>query len=173
MQWRHLLYCSIILSKRKHLYIYLSGHEYTRSVEYLMHENIGHFTFRHKLCSKCFESILKPLAASTREKAWVYQSTRPCLPRVTQLMTVFCVHLVKYQPQTGASGAVCPSGQAAWTVHHVQNHTLLCHFSSQPVGPPCLASPLAFGLIGLNKPDTSKYWLTGGAFLREALKTES
>jgi hypothetical protein len=39
-----------------------------------------------------------------------------------------------------------PSGQAAWTVHHVQNHTLLGH--SPPGGPPCWPSPLAFGLIG-------------------------
>ncbi len=143
-------------------------------------------------------------------------------------MTVFCVHLVKDQPQTGACGAVrglqrdvvylgwpiapsytspnargwgvvstavyitwhgaqinfgdltpyltygcsSPSGKAAWTVYQVQNHTLLGLSSpaSQPAGPPCLASPLAFGLIGLNKPDTSKYWLTGGEFWWKHLK---
>jgi hypothetical protein len=39
---------------------------------------------------------------------------------------MFCVHLVKDQPQTGASGVVLQS-QAAWTVHHVKNHTLLGH----------------------------------------------
>jgi hypothetical protein len=36
-----------------------------------------------------------------------------------------------------------------WSVHHVQNHTLLGHSSSQLGGPPCWTSPLAFGLIGL------------------------
>ncbi len=35
-----------------------------------------------------------------------------------------------------------PSGQAAWTVYHEQNHALL----GQPGGLPCWASPLAFGL---------------------------
>ncbi len=30
----------------------------------------------------------------TREKAWVYQSARPCLPCATQLMTDGCVHLL-------------------------------------------------------------------------------
>jgi hypothetical protein len=51
----------------------------------------------------CCESTTR---VTTREKAWVYQSTRPCLPCVTQLMTVFYVHLVIDQPQAGASGAV-------------------------------------------------------------------
>jgi hypothetical protein len=37
---------------------------------------------------------------------------RPCLPCVTYLMAVFCVHLVIDQPQTGAS---CVVRQAAWT----------------------------------------------------------
>jgi hypothetical protein len=32
-----------------------------------------------------------------------------------------CVHLVIYHKWCG------PSGQAAWTVHHMQNHTLLGH----------------------------------------------
>ncbi len=42
-----------------------------------------------------------------------------------------------------------PSGQAAWSVHHVQNHTRMVTVpSSQPGGPPCWTSPLAFGLIG-------------------------
>jgi hypothetical protein len=44
-----------------------------------------------------------------------------------------------------------PSGQAAWTAHHIQNHTLLGH--SPPASQAgrhvdCWASPLAFGLIG-------------------------
>jgi hypothetical protein len=40
---------------------------------------------------------------------------------VTQLMTDGCVHFVKDQPQARASAKWCgPSGQAAWTVHHVK-----------------------------------------------------
>jgi hypothetical protein len=41
------------------------------------------------------------------------------------------------------------SGQAAWTVHHVQNHTLPGYSPSamQLGGLPCWASPLAFDLI--------------------------
>jgi hypothetical protein len=42
-----------------------------------------------------------------------------------------CVHLVIDQFQTGASAWCGPSRQAAWTVHHLQNHTLLGH--SPPV----------------------------------------
>jgi hypothetical protein len=51
------------------------------------------------------------------------------LPCVTQLMTVFCVHLVTDQAQTGASGLV-HLGRRKKTVHHVQNHTLLGHSPS-------------------------------------------
>ena len=44
-----------------------------------------------------------------------------------------------------------PSGQVAWTVNHVQNHHPAGSLSSsQPGGPPCWTSPLAFGLIGHN-----------------------
>ena len=38
--------------------------------------------------------------------------------------------------------------QAVRPVHHVQNHTGRVLSSSQPGGPPCWASPLAFGIIG-------------------------
>jgi hypothetical protein len=53
---------------------------------------------------------------------------------------VLCTHLVTDQPQIG--GKWCgPSGQAAWTVHRVQNHTSAGSLSSsQPGGPPCWAS---------------------------------
>ncbi len=45
-----------------------------------------------------------------------------------------------------------PFGQAAWIVHHVQNHTLLGQSaSSQPCGPPRWASPLTFGFIALER----------------------
>ncbi len=40
----------------------------------------------------------------TREKAWVYQSTKLCLPCMAELMTVLCVHLVVDQPPNGAGG---------------------------------------------------------------------
>ncbi len=49
----------------------------------------------------------------TREKAWVYQSTRPCHPCVAFLIMVFCVHLLVDQPQTGASG-VFRQGRRHW-----------------------------------------------------------
>jgi hypothetical protein len=38
--------------------------------------------------------------------------------------------------------------QAVRPVHHLQNHTCWALSSSQPGGPPCWTSPLAFGLIG-------------------------
>jgi hypothetical protein len=69
-----------------------------------------------------------------------------------ELLTVFCLHLVLGQTQTGANGLIRP-GQASWTVYNVQNHTLwVTLLSSQPDGPPCWASPLAFGLIGPDIP---------------------
>ncbi len=97
---------------------------------------------------------------ATREKAWVYQSTRPCLamPCVTQLMTDGCViyyitaagkfhqlaagQLLSAQPVLYGKGRqygpkitykITPAGSLS---------------SSQPGGPPCWASPLSFGLIG-------------------------
>jgi hypothetical protein len=54
------------------------------------------------------------------------------------------------KPAAAAAGFARSSlaGQAALTVHHVQNQTLLGPlYSSQPGGPPCRTSPLAFGLI--------------------------
>jgi hypothetical protein len=42
----------------------------------------------------------------------------------------------------------CPSGQVAWTVRHIQITPARSLSSSQPGGPPCWPSPLAFGLIG-------------------------
>jgi hypothetical protein len=63
---------------------------------------------------------------------------------------VFCVHLVIDQPQTGASGVV-RQGRRHGPSIMCQNHPLLGHSSSsQPGGPPCWASPLAFGLLGLD-----------------------
>jgi hypothetical protein len=44
--------------------------------------------------------------------------------------------------------------QAAWTLHHVQNHTPLGR-SSQPGGPPCWADPLTFGFIADTPSHTS------------------
>jgi hypothetical protein len=64
-------------------------------------------------------------------------------------MTVFCVHLVIDQPPD--RGKWCGlSEQAAWTVHHVKNHTLLGHSppasqAGRRVGPALYS--LAFGLI--------------------------
>jgi hypothetical protein len=62
-------------------------------------------------------------------------------------LTVFCVHLVIDQPQTGENGV---SGQAARTIHHVQNHTLAgsLSFSHAARRAAVLASSLAFCLIG-------------------------
>jgi hypothetical protein len=81
---------------------------------------------------------------------------------VTQLMTVFCEHLVIDQPQTGTSGvahrekAACGgSGQAAWTVHYVHNHTLLGNSppasqAGRRVGPiPMTAKKLLYSFLVL------------------------
>jgi len=46
-----------------------------------------------------------------------------------------------------------PSGQMEWTLNspsHTKPHPAGSLYSSQPGGPPCWASPLAFGLIGNN-----------------------
>ncbi len=59
---------------------------------------------------------------------------------------VLCTFSNSSAPRRGQ--VVWPVRQAAWTVHHVQNHTLLGSLSSsQPGGPPSQASPLTFGLI--------------------------
>ncbi len=64
-------------------------------------------------------------------------------------MTMLCVHLEKDQPQIEAKWCG-PWGQAAWAAHLVINHILHGSLSSsQPGGPPCWTSPLAFGLFGL------------------------
>ncbi len=52
----------------------------------------------------------------------------------------FYVHLVIDQPQTGPSGVVRPPRK--------KSHSAGSLCFSQPVGPPCLASLLTFGLIG-------------------------
>ncbi len=65
-------------------------------------------------------------------------------------MTLFCVHLVIYQPQT--------AGQVVWSVKgggmdrpsRTISHPAGSLSSSQPGGPPCWASPLVFGLIVQN-----------------------
>jgi hypothetical protein len=60
-------------------------------------------------------------------------------------MTLFCVHLVIYQPQT--------AGQVVWSVKaggmdrpsHTKSHPAGSLSSRQQGGPPCWTSPLAFG----------------------------
>jgi hypothetical protein len=61
-------------------------------------------------------------------------------------MTVFCVHLVINQPQTGASGVV-RQGRRHGRPSRTKSHPAGSISSRQPGGPPCWTSPLAFGLI--------------------------
>ncbi len=74
----------------------------------------------------------------TREEAWGLLD-----PSVRDVAHdgVLCTHCNRSAPDR--SKCCGPSGQAAWTVHQVQNHTLLDHSSSQPGGPSCWASLLA------------------------------
>jgi hypothetical protein len=63
-------------------------------------------------------------------------------------MTDGCMRLL-YNSSSSISSqlGIVRKRQALRTVHHIRNHNILS--SSQPGGPPCWASPLAFGLIGL------------------------
>ncbi len=71
-------------------------------------------------------------------------------------MTDGCVHSLKnsswkcHQIAAGQLllGQPVRKRQAVRPVHHVQNHTGRVLSSSQPGGPPCWASHLAFGIIG-------------------------
>ncbi len=85
----------------------------------------------HKLGST--KTILCVNTALTREKACVYQSTRPFLPCVTQLVRDGCEYLLyisswKFPPARSWAAPVSATGtvqkrQAVRPVHHVQNHT--------------------------------------------------
>jgi hypothetical protein len=61
-------------------------------------------------------------------------------------MAVFCVHLVIYQPENGVSSVFCQAGGMDG-LSRTKLHPARSISSSQPDGPPCWASPLAFGLI--------------------------
>jgi hypothetical protein len=65
-------------------------------------------------------------------------------------MTVFCVHLVIDQPQTGASGVVRQGAGGKDRPLRTKLHPAKSLSSSQTGGPPCWSSPLAFGLIVRN-----------------------
>ncbi len=60
-------------------------------------------------------------------------------------MTVFCVHLVIDQPQTGASGAWSGRAGGMDRPSHKKTHPAEPLSSSQPDEPPCWTRPLAFG----------------------------
>jgi hypothetical protein len=66
-------------------------------------------------------------------------------------MAVFCVHLIIDHPQTRVSGVV-RQGRRHWTVHHVQNHTLLDPSPSASQAGRRVGSAvcLAFGLLDSN-----------------------
>jgi hypothetical protein len=83
-----------------------------------------------------------------REKAWVYQSTRPCLPCVEQLVTagqlrsgqpVWYGKVGRYGPSI--TYKITPAGPLSF---------------SQPGGKRCWASPLAFDLIVCTKLKAKK-----------------
>jgi hypothetical protein len=58
-------------------------------------------------------------------------------------MKVFCVHLVLDLPQTGASGVVRHGRRHGPSITYKITPCWVL-FSSQPGGPPCWTSPLAF-----------------------------
>ena len=69
-------------------------------------------------------------------------------------MTVFCVHSVIDQPQTGTSSVV-RQGMRYGVMDRpsrIKSHPAVSLSSSQPGGPPCWASPLAFCLVGSHFP---------------------
>ncbi len=92
------------------------------------------------------------------EKTWVYWSPRPYLPCVTKLMTDGCEHLLynsSWKFHQLAAGQLL-LGQP---VRYGKGRLLSITYkitpagslsSSRPGGPPCWASPRAFGLIGHN-----------------------
>ncbi len=75
----------------------------------------------------------------------------PCLLCMALLVTVFCVHLVIYQSQTGTS-VMCPflgRRNGPSITYKITPFWALGHSppAREPGGPPCWASPIAFGLI--------------------------
>jgi hypothetical protein len=65
-------------------------------------------------------------------------------------MTVFCVHLIIDQPQTGASGVVCQGRRHGPSIKYKITPCWVT-ILQPPGGPPCWTSPLAFGLIADDK----------------------
>ncbi len=94
---------------------------------------------------------------TTKEEAWVYQSTMPCLSCLTQLMMDGWVHLLNnsswkfHQLAAGQLllGQLVRYGKDSLSITYKITPAESLS-SSQPGGPPCWASPLAFGLIGYN-----------------------
>jgi hypothetical protein len=106
-----------------------------------------------KVCKTFLPNFLSPICLARlrgiapREKARVYFSTRPCLPlRDVAHDDVLC---------TFSKRSAQDRGQVVWSVRaggmdrpsRTKSHSSGSLSSTQPGGPPCWASPLAFGLI--------------------------
>ncbi len=62
---------------------------------------------------------------------------------------VLCTFSKRSAPQTGASGVVRQGRRHGDRPSRTKSYPAVLLSSSQPGGPPCWSSPLAFGLIGL------------------------
>ncbi len=98
-----------------------------------------------------------------RVKAWVYQSTRPCLHCVMysiswrMIVYIYCITTAGNYISSQLAGQPL-SGQPVWYGKGRRYGPSFTYkitpagslSSSQPGGPPCWVGPLAFGLIGHN-----------------------
>ncbi len=117
------------------------------------------FIYRPPLCRR--QPISNPGCCDQRERHGSTRVTRPCLPCVTQFMTVFFAHLVIDQPRISPR-----PGQMVWSVRaggmvrpsRTKSDTIGSLPSSQPGGSPGGVSPLVVGLIGCDHGIKKLIW---------------
>jgi hypothetical protein len=104
-------------------------------------------------------SLLKLKRSIPREKAWVYYTEYQTMSSLRDVAhdDVLCTFGKRSWAILDRGKWCGPSGKAAWTAYHVQ-HSARSLSSSQQGGPPCWASPRAFGLIDC----TFAMWEGGG-----------
>jgi hypothetical protein len=105
--------------------------------------------------------------AEQREGMGLYQSTRPCLPCVRQLKADCCVHLLcnsRWKFHQLAAGQLMLGQPVRYGKGRRHGPSITYKItsaaslsSSQPGGPPCWTSPLAFGLIRANDGYSGAY----------------
>ncbi len=88
-----------------------------------------------------------------RHGSIIVQSTRPCLPCVKQLMTVFCVHSQIDQPR---------SGQVVWSVK-AGGMNRPSHTKSHPAGSLSSSQPKRAGVLDQLSSLRPHWWLLGYA----------